>query len=1037
MSERKIYPALKKEMKPTESDQENPEQFTDRNGFLVTKRVLPQIEFSEDKVKAYLVIPHPKITEGEAVFEGCLKAAKKAGVKNINEIAIKKTLISRTFGKQVLIAEGVAPQPGKDGYLAYRLGSKGGEKVFPGQLLATRVLAKEGKGGEKAAGGPIPPPPVKETKIIAGHGVVLSKDGLHAWSSMAGEVVWDGTIVSVEEVHHLKGPSLEKSGDFTGRLIVEEDIKKDISLSATSDIEVNGNVEAATLKSSSGIKVKGSITKARIEAKGDILADSVSESNVKTSSGNVVTKEIKNSRVEAGKKIVALGRKGIIGGSITAGEEINAQTVGDESGTVTQLTVGAGGKIAIKDSLHQGTTVTVGETQMEVNRTMKGISMGQSKEKEIAMWEYDPPRLRRTIIKPSSDGHTSTPAQLPPFIVLETSSLEEGRKQAARLLNLSLNEISWQEISKAAHMRDSKLLRIRFFPTTIPYKPWELEEEWRKKEGIEATGSKAVEAINGFYKLTNTEGGLFLIVFAPKGGGQPVSAAEVLSEIRQKEYANINLDLIKQTVREREGIPIRISYRQLYPERDGRISIELAPDMSWARATVYPPRGNEGTAVGVEDVIDALKQKGVVAGIKKEEIKDIFLSKEFRTPIMVAEAISPQPAAKDKIAYKVPTEPPPIKFAEDEYGRVNFKELNLIQNVSARQVLAILIRGNGGKPGKKINGEIIPPPPSPQPIDLPLGKNTKLSEDGNSILATIDGQVLFVNERLNVEPVYEVQGDVDTGVGNIRFVGAVMVGGNVPDDFEIEAGNDIYIQGTVEGAKLTAGGNITIGNGVRGRGKAKLQAKGNVSAKFIENSKVKAGGNVIVHNGILHSIVDSGGIVAMVGKKGIIIGGRVRAKKRISAIRLGNRLYTSTQIEVGENYQIREQLARLQKHLEKAKKDLRETKLGIAILNRIKGKTDNLPPKKQTVLIRMLTQANELTTLIHRYVQQRISLENQLDVYDQEDPERIDISNRIYPGVELTIRTETKVTQEAVNEPVTITLEGKKLRFGLYQGGTE
>ncbi|MEW5767991.1 MAG: FapA family protein [bacterium] len=1021
----------KKEIPAIKTEREDLEQILEQIGPAIIKRALPKVEFSENQVMAYLVIPRPTITGEEATFEDCFKVLNSAGVKNINEIAIKKALNNRTFEKQILIAEGVAPQPGKDGYLAYRCGSQEGAKAFPGQLLATRVPAEEGKGGEKVTGEPIPPPPVYEAKIITGPGAALSKDGLHLWATKEGEIIWEGNRVCVEAVHHLKGSSLAKGGDFTGRVVVEEGMKN-VSLSATSEIEVKGDVEMVTLKSSAGIKIKGNISRSKAEAKGDILAASAREADIETL-GNVVIAEIRDCQVKAGKKVVALGPKGVIaGGSITAGEEINARTVGEDGHTAAQLTVEAGGKIAVEGFLHEGTKVNVGEIRMDVDRLMKGVSLGQGKEEKIVIWEYEPPRLRRTVLKPSKEGYTPTPAEILASIVLRTSSLEDGRKRAASLLNLPINEISWQELPGTGEIAEGRLLLIRFFPTTISYKPWEFEEERRRKKEAEEVLPAAVEHADGLYQLTNAEGGLFLTVFPPRGKGRSIPVEEVLSEIKRQAYIDINLELVKQAVLEKEAIPVRISHRQLDPKRDGRILIEFAPDMSRALATIYPPRQG-GIAVGPDDVVDTLKQKGVVAGINKDKIKEIFLSKEFNTPIAVAEEIPPQPREADKIKYRVAIEPLPIKFIEDEYGRVNFKELNLIQNVEAGEVLAVRVKGGGGKPGQKITGQPIPPPP-PEPMELPLGKNTRLSEDGDSILSQIDGQVIFVNERLNVEPLYEVKGDVDTGIGNIRFVGGVIVRGSVGDDFQIEAGSDIQIQGSVEGARLTAGGNIIIGAGVRGRSKAKLKAKGNVVAKFIENSRVQAEGNVIVHDGILHSRVDAGGMVALVGKRGAIIGGRVRAKKRISALRLGNRLFTSTKLEVDEHYQIKEQLQRLEKRLEKAKQDLKETKLGVVILERLKEKKGKFPPEKQEALIRMRAKANELTALIQRYIEQRIFLENRLGTYNQKESERIDVLNQIYPGVELTIRTETKHIKEAITEPITITLAGGKLRFGPYRG---
>jgi len=42
-------------------------------------------------------------------------------------------------------------------------------------------------------------------------------------------------------------------------------------------------------------------------------------------------------------------------------------------------------------------------------------------------------------------------------------------------------------------------------------------------------------------------------------------------------------------------------------------------------------------------------------------------------------------------------------------------------------------------------------------------------------------------------PVYEVDGDVDYGVGNINFIGSVVIKGSIRDGFSVVAGSDIRL----------------------------------------------------------------------------------------------------------------------------------------------------------------------------------------------------------------------------------------------------
>src|SRR5690606_12118002 len=91
--------------------------------------------------------------------------------------------------------------------------------------------------------------------------------------------------------------------------------------------------------------------------------------------------------------------------------------------------------------------------------------------------------------------------------------------------------------------------------------------------------------------------------------------------------------------------------------------------------------------------------------------------------------------------------------------------------------------------------------------------------------AVIDGQVSITeNDKINVFPIFEVKGDVDFRVGNIDFVGMVLIRGNVLSGFKIKATGDIRIMGEVEAADLEAGENIEIMAGVVAQGKGSIIA---------------------------------------------------------------------------------------------------------------------------------------------------------------------------------------------------------------------
>lgn len=179
-------------------------------------------------------------------------------------------------------------------------------------------------------------------------------------------------------------------------------------------------------------------------------------------------------------------------------------------------------------------------------------------------------------------------------------------------------------------------------------------------------------------------------------------------------------------------------------------------------------------------------------------------------------------------------------------------------NVSKGQLLAKKIPSTEGIPGKTVSNKEIPAK-NGKDIQFKIGKNVVLNEAKDKVYAAIDGQFVVTEQgKLNVFPIYEVNGDVDFGVGNIDFVGTVVIRGNVPDGFKIHAAGDIKVYGNVEGAELIAGGDIFIQQGVVGHNKSYVKANRNFQAAYILDGDVYASENIIVSQSIMHSNVNAG-----------------------------------------------------------------------------------------------------------------------------------------------------------------------------------
>ena len=127
-----------------------------------------------------------------------------------------------------------------------------------------------------------------------------------------------------------------------------------------------------------------------------------------------------------------------------------------------------------------------------------------------------------------------------------------------------------------------------------------------------------------------------------------------------------------------------------------------------------------------------------------------------------------------------------LKPLEIEDGKVDYKEVIRLNNVKKGQPLATRIPPTKGVPGTAVTGEEIPSKPGKE-AHFKVGKNVVVNAEKTAMYA-LDGLLTKTEKgKINVFPVYEINGDVDYSIGNIDFVGTVVIRGNVLTGFRIKA----------------------------------------------------------------------------------------------------------------------------------------------------------------------------------------------------------------------------------------------------------
>lgn len=434
-----------------------------------------------------------------------------------------------------------------------------------------------------------------------------------------------------------------------------------------------------------------------------------------------------------------------------------------------------------------------------------------------------------------------------------------------------------------------------------------------------------------------------------------------------------------------------------------RLEITISPDKLEAGVLLHVDEEDLDTLLIMEDdVYKQLHKQKITFGILDHVVRDIcaWPQKYANTQVTIARGVAPVPGTDAAIEY------PYLETVEGESGpkeledgRVDYYNLTTIPNVVKGQLLARKIPASQGQPGTAVTGETIAPKAGKE-ISLKPGKNVVANQDRTMIYAAIDGQVSFTdNDKLNVFPVYEVNGDVDFGVGNIDFVGTVVIRGNVLNGFRVKASGDIRVLGSVEGAELQAGGSIEIKSGIVAQDKGSIVAGQDIRTSFIQNANVTAGNQVIVSQSIMFSTVRAGKQILCQGPKGIIIGGVLQAGEKIAARVFGNTSATPTVLEVGVKPELRQELVQIQKELQQVYENLRKTDQGLNVLNQILHTSGELPPDKRMLQIKLtntrLVLEKECKTLEERKKEVETELKG-------DGPATIEAYHIMYPGIKMT-----------------------------------
>ncbi|TGK05545.1 DUF342 domain-containing protein [Leptospira langatensis] len=514
---------------------------------------------------------------------------------------------------------------------------------------------------------------------------------------------------------------------------------------------------------------------------------------------------------------------------------------------------------------------------------------------------------------------------------------------------------------------------------------------------------------NGFFKIENLDGLAYLTIFPAGKKGKEVEYREILKRLSVFKISGVSEDEIKRILKTKDSEPHLVGKWPGKPEPSS-LDLKITEDKMQVFGILHPPKFG-GRLLTRDEILSQLTSQGVIFGIIDEAVQKIAEAEEYGKRILVANGEQPVPG-KDgdvRILFQHPGTP---TLEEDEFGRVDFKNIQIIQSVKKNQKLAEKISPSPGKAGKNVKGEVLDFEEG-KIAEWKLGPNIKTSEDGNVIFALIDGRPII--DRFGIIRVDEVclLENVDFSTGNINFPGTIIVEESIADGFTLETDGSIIVKKSVGKVFLKAKGDIVLSGGFMGRNGGMIESGSDIYAKFVEQGKMQAKNSIFIEEAAMHSELIAGESIVVRGGRGEIIGGQCVSGKTITCSKLGAIVETKTVLSCGMPPELLYELEGLKSEIRKNQDILKKVDTSIQKLNDDSQRRALTPEEKDSLPKLQAIRQKYNSILENLFAQEQSAILS----FDPDRNSFVEVEREIYPGVEVNLGRNKKFSVKLKDIP--------------------
>jgi len=481
-----------------------------------------------------------------------------------------------------------------------------------------------------------------------------------------------------------------------------------------------------------------------------------------------------------------------------------------------------------------------------------------------------------------------------------------------------------------------------------------------------------------------------------------VEKDSVIYEISQEEPGEAGVDVYGNKVDGLPGnMPFVVDLRnivQLGDEFRSAITgiLIVKEDGKNLKMRIIPYKNAKVKAIVSKDKMSAvlILEDGAGAG-------DLLSPALIKTALNDAGLLEVTPASKIDEAIKVAkkyeeTEFPLLKGV-DPIGpgsylldwKISFDDGAPVATVQTSDFLLEATKLSKGQEGKDVFGKVIKQKAVHEVFIPEIDDSIKATEEGHvtKFFAAISGELSFIDNKLSIASTRTIEGDINKKGEKISFPGDIVITGDVGDEVTVKAKGNLTCKGYAAISLLYSENVLNLEGGMKGRGRGTLWAKNSMFIGFCEGAKLFAGGNVTINEYCFMCVVKTNGLLSVQGHNGALIGGSIHSARGCVVRNLGAEKSIRTVISFGQDYLIKDEIEVHEKEIEANTAQLKICDAKLAD----KGLSEKEIDEARKNKVRLMKRNSAL----------QIRIFNLKENFEFHIPSSVKVLGTIYPGVVL------------------------------------